>query len=174
MDHKSPPHKWMRRPEPFELGLICLVAFKRRPHPPAATATPREYVWEAVHIIANRSALDGSPEKQIWKWNQLKISICRCMIIQNHFYMPKEFQDFPPENCRWRWSALLPTTMRCHQLFRKTRTDLRGRQDNAGEKPQQSPLISVFKPIRCYAVFIPPSGFDGLTLRRPERIFTIM
>lgn len=30
LDNKSSPYKWMRCPEPFELGLICLVAFKRR------------------------------------------------------------------------------------------------------------------------------------------------
>lgn len=54
-------------------------------------------------------------------------------------------------------SAQPPPTL--NSLGKKTSLNLRGRQSNAGEKPQQCPLISIFQPIRCYAVSRPTEWF---------------
>lgn len=73
--------------------------------------------------------------------------------------MQKEFQDFPRRVvCRWRWlercahhNTLRPFSQ---QLFTTTGLNLRARRDNAGEKPQQCPLIGRCEPMTCEAVFI--------------------
>lgn len=83
--------------------------------------------------------------------------------MQNYYlFCAEEFQDFPRwDVCRWRWlercthhNTLRPFSQ---QLFTTTGLNLRARRDNAGEKPQQCPLIGRCEPMTCEAVFISPT-----------------
>lgn len=100
--------------------------------------------------------------------------------MQNYypFFVQKEFQDFPRRDvCRWRWlercahhNTLRPFSQ---QLFTTTGLNLRARRDNAGEKPQQCPLIGRCEPMTCEAVFISPtvgsSSAEGNFLLSPNQ-----
>lgn len=52
LDNKSSPYKWMRHPEPFERGLICLVAFKRRNQPELVYVKDLiEVFWHSIKCL---------------------------------------------------------------------------------------------------------------------------
>lgn len=138
LDNKSSPHKWMRHLEPFELGLICLVAFKRRTpphhHPWVVCQGPQ---WSALashqmlnrvmvfvpllfmlssskeksraaHITTERSAWYGSLQQQIWKLNHFKIQLVYARWKTKSFLSVWRTEDFPQEIGQLRWSALPP------------------------------------------------------------------